>query len=147
MSELSKHADRMREMAYEKRDFLMNHDPRLSPQVLTQHADDMKTLMAGAKAIERFNSAMLTLDERTQELLQSMQRVKELEQELAEARKDSERLTYMIEQANIGNGWLQDHVFEAAAMLCPLDYDEADDVQKWARAAINAAMEDTCEKK
>jgi hypothetical protein len=121
MSELSKHADRMREMAHEKRDFLMNHDPRLSPQVLTQHADDIKTLMAGAKA---------------------MQRVKELEQELAEARKDSERLSHIIRQSSSRNGWLQDYVLVEVYYLEEYDRDEADGMQKWARLVIDKDMED-----
>ena len=59
--------------------------------------------------------------------------------ELAEAREDAARLTYMIDQSNQGNGWLQDHVWDEAARLCPLDTKEAENVQKWGRAAIDAA--------
>ena len=64
-----------------------------------------------------------------------------LQEKLAEAREDSARLTYMIDQSNQGNGWIQDYVWDDAARLCPLDAKEADDVQKWVRAAIDAARE------
>jgi len=73
---------------------------------------------------------------------EALERVKALEQELAEARKDSERLTYMIEQSNIGNGWLQDHVWDKAAKLCPMNWEEADDIQKWVRASIDKSVEE-----
>jgi hypothetical protein len=51
---------------------------------------------------------------------------------------DSERLTWMINESNSAGGWIADHVWDDATKLCAVDYDEADDVQKWVRAAIDA---------
>lgn len=62
----------------------------------------------------------------------------DLERRLAEARRDSERLTHMIDRSNAGFSWLHERVWEQAAQLCPLDADEAEDVQKWVRAVIDA---------
>ena len=60
--------------------------------------------------------------------------------EIAALRADAERLTWIIQGSHTNGGWLADHVWDDATLICPVDYDEADDVQKWVRAAIDASM-------
>lgn len=57
-----------------------------------------------------------------------------LEAELAEARKDGERLSWMIEVSNAGMGWIEDAVWDSAP-----DIEGCHDVQVLIRAAIDAA--------
>jgi len=87
------------------------------------------TILYGDRHAHNFLRAAAALD-----------RVAALERELAEARKDGARLAHIIEESNKGNGWLTAEVWDKAAALCPLDAKEADKVQKWVRAAIDAAM-------
>lgn len=61
----------------------------------------------------------------------------ETEEQLAEARRDSDRLTHIIEQSNNGRGWLEDDVWDKAADLWYRKEDSGD-VQKWVRAVIDA---------
>ena len=56
---------------------------------------------------------------------------------LAEAEEDSERLTWVIEQSNAGNGWLDDGVWDSAPYI-----EDCDDVQIIIRAAIDAARKE-----
>ncbi len=67
------------------------------------------------------------------------QEVEHLRQKLAEAQEDTARLSYIIEESNKGNGWLGDDFWDRVAELCPVDWDEANDTQKWGRAAIDQA--------
>lgn len=53
---------------------------------------------------------------------------------VAEARKDSERLTYIIDRSNNGEGWLCDSVWDEAPYI-----DECTNGQLSIRAAIDAA--------
>ena len=71
-------------------------------------------------------------------------RIEDLTAKLEEERKDSARLSHIIDKANTTRGWLQDHVWDSAAELYPLDYDEAEDVQKWVRVVIDKDMEESC---
>lgn len=61
-------------------------------------------------------------------------RIAELEAELAEARKDGERLSWMIDVSNSGMGWIEDAVWDSAP-----DIEGCHDVQVLIRAAIDAA--------
>lgn len=61
-------------------------------------------------------------------------RIEELEAELEEARKDGERLTYVISKSNDGGGWLMDHVWDEAPYM-----EECTDGQLSIRAHIDAA--------
>jgi hypothetical protein len=117
------HAARLREMADGSRRWSVAYEHETDPisQLrLKSLRSDAAALTAGADALER---------------------VAVLERELAEARKDSARLSHIIDQANATRDWLQDHVWDSAAELCSLDYDEADDVQKWVRVVIDKDME------
>ncbi len=65
--------------------------------------------------------------------------------ENAVLREDKVRLDWLLENVDgdrdterIG-AWLWD----IAASLCPLNYDEADNTQRWGRAAIDAARKET----
>jgi hypothetical protein len=87
------------------------------------------TILYGERHAHNFRRAADALD-----------RLAALERELSEARKDGARLEYIIEESNKGNGWLTSDVWDKAAALCPIDPKEADYVQKWVRAAIDAAM-------
>ena len=62
------------------------------------------------------------------------QRIEELEKELAEAREDAARLTYIIHESNEGNGWLEDGVWDEAPHM-----EECTDGQLSIRAHIDAA--------
>lgn len=72
---------------------------------------------------------------------EALSKILELEAELAEARLDGARLTAIIKWASAGDEWLQPHVWERAAELCPIKRDEADNTQKWVRAVIDEKME------
>ena len=60
-----------------------------------------------------------------------------LAREVIELRKDRERLDWVCSEEN---QVLPDWVWDEAAKLCPLDWDEAEDTQKWGRAAIDSIM-------
>lgn len=68
------------------------------------------------------------------------QQYSELLFKLAKAEADSRRLSYVIGETGRGGEWLSLWVFEDAADMCPTDFDEPDDVQKWVRAVIDADM-------
>ena len=61
-----------------------------------------------------------------------------LAREVMELRRDSRRLDWLCEDSHIA---LSDSMWDAAAKICPLDWDEACDTEKWVRAAIDAAMQ------
>ena len=54
--------------------------------------------------------------------------------QLAEARKDGERLSWMVDVSNSGMGWIEDAVWDSAP-----DIEGCHDVQVLIRAAIDAA--------
>jgi len=87
---------------------------------------------------------MTTADQSFQECYELVQHYKRtvaaIEAELAAAKRDAARMTYIIERSNLGDRWLTDDVWDQAAALCPVDKDEAEDIQKWVRAVIDAAM-------
>jgi hypothetical protein len=60
---------------------------------------------------------------------------------LAAAEADSRRLSHIIDQTNRGEEWIGLWVFEEAAEMCPGEFDEDEEVQKWVRAVIDADMQ------
>ena len=77
------------------------------------------------------NYAQMTPSGAHQRYMQAMAR------EVIELRKDRERLDWLCADENLA---LTDWIWDEAAKLCPLDWEEAEDTQKWVRAAIDAAM-------
>lgn len=70
-------------------------------------------------------------------------RIAELEAEVERLRADGERLDWLIDQHGSGkNLEVMDCMANTAAYLCPLVSSEADDIQKWYRAAIDAARKE-----
>ena len=73
-----------------------------------------------------------------------------LAREVIELRKDRERLDWVCSEENqVLPDWVWDEaaklrpfdwIWDEAAKLCPLDWDEAEDTQKWGRAAIDSIM-------
>lgn len=59
--------------------------------------------------------------------------------ECAAALDDRDRLGWIISESDHGNTSLLDDLWGIASKLCPLNYKEAEDIQKWLRAAIDAA--------
>ena len=83
----------------------------------------------------------------TDDIQDLMKRIAALVAENAALREDKARLDWLLENVEgdrdterVG-AW----IWDIAADLCPRDYNEANDTQKWGRAAIDAARKEaTC---
>ena len=60
--------------------------------------------------------------------------------DILEALEDRERLTFMIRSANKTGGWFQEHVWDSAAGLSPVDWDEAENIQYRNEARCTSQM-------
>lgn len=61
-------------------------------------------------------------------------RIAQLEAELAAAKGDAERLTFLIDYSNEGNGWLDDGLWDAGSEF----YEQSEEPQQYIRLAIDA---------
>lgn len=83
-------------------------------------------------------------EEARESLQEAGEEITRLREENAALREDKARLDWLLENVEgdreterIG-AW----IWDIATLLCPVDYGEANDTQKWGRAAIDAARKE-----